>query len=73
MNRNPRLLGALTLASTLVALAFAWGGLHKLRAVPVVARDGTMPRLRASIAGESMVGMIVLLVAAILVNANPPG
>jgi copper transport protein len=58
---------------SLVALAFAWGGLHKLRAVPVVARDGTMPRLRASIAGESMVGMIVLLVAAILVNANPPG
>jgi copper transport protein len=56
----------------LVALAFAWGGLHKLRAVPVVAHDGTVPRLRASLAGESMVGMIVLLVAAILVNANPP-
>jgi copper transport protein len=58
---------------SLVALAFAWGGLHKLRAVPVVARDGTLPWLRASIAGESMVGMIVLLVAAILVNAKPPG
>lgn len=57
----------------LVALAFAWGGLHKLRAVPVVARDGSVPRLRASLAGESMVGMIVLLVAAFLVNANPPG
>ena len=56
----------------LVALAFAWGGLHKLRAVPVVARDGTLPRLRASLAGESMVGMIVLLVAAFLVNAKPP-
>ena len=58
---------------SLVALAFAWGGLHKLRAVPVVAGDGAVPRLRASIAGESMVGMIVLLVAAILVNSNPPG
>jgi copper transport protein len=57
----------------LVGLAFAWGGLHKLRAVPVVARNGTLPRLRASLAGESIVGMIVLLVAAILVNANPPG
>jgi copper transport protein len=57
----------------LVALAFAWGGLHKLRAVPVIERGGALPRLRASIAGESMVGMIVLLVAAILVNANPPG
>ena len=56
----------------LVALAFAWGGLHKLRAVPVVERNGTVPRLRASLAGESMVGMIVLLVAAILVNAKPP-
>jgi copper transport protein len=56
----------------LVGLAFAWGGLHKLRAVPVVARDGTVPRLRASLAGESMIGMIVLLVAAFLVNAKPP-
>ena len=56
----------------LVALAFAWGGLHKLRAVPTVARDGAVPRLRASLAGESMVGMIVLLVAAFLVNAKPP-
>ena len=56
----------------LVALALAWGGLHKLRAVPVVARDGTVPRLRASLAGESMIGMIVLLVAAFLVNAKPP-
>ncbi len=56
----------------LVALAFAWGGVHKLRAVPVVARDGTVRRLRASLAGESMVGMIVLLVAAFLVNAKPP-
>jgi copper transport protein len=57
----------------LVALAFAWGGFHKTRAIPVVARDGMLPRLRASLAGESMVGMIVLLAAAFLVNANPPG
>ena len=58
---------------SLVALAFAWGGLHRLVAVPAVAAGGTLPRLRASLLGESMVGMIVLLVAAILVNANPPG
>ena len=57
---------------SLVALAFAWGGLHKLRAVPAVAHGATMPRLRASLAGESMIGMIVLLVAAFLVNAKPP-
>jgi copper transport protein len=56
----------------LVGLAFAWGGLHKLRAVPAITRDGTVPRLRASLAGESMIGMIVLLVAAFLVNAKPP-
>ena len=58
---------------SLVALAFAWGGLHRLVAVPAVERGGMVPRLRASLLGESMVGMIVLLVAAVLVNANPPG
>jgi len=56
----------------LVALAFAWGGLHKLVAVPAVERAGVLPRLRASLVGESMVGMSVLLVAAILVNSKPP-
>jgi copper transport protein len=58
---------------SLVALAFAWGGLHRVVAVPAVSRGGAVPRLRASLLGESMVGMIVLLVAAVLVNANPPG
>ena len=57
----------------LVAAAFAWGGLHKVLVVPRVASGGTVPRLRASLIGESMVGMSVLLAAAILVNANPPG
>ena len=57
----------------LVVLALAWGGLHKVLVVPQVARGGTVPRLRASLIGESMVGMSVLLLAAILVNANPPG
>ena len=56
----------------LVALALAWGGLHKMLAVPAVERGGFVPRLRASLLGESMVGMAVLLVAAILVNAKPP-
>jgi len=56
----------------LVALALAWGGLHRLVAVPAVERGGLLPRLRASIVGESMVAMTVLLVAAILVNAKPP-
>ena len=56
----------------LVGLAFAWGGLHRLVAVPAAANGRVLPRLRASLVGESMVGMIVLLVAAVLVNAKPP-
>jgi copper transport protein len=58
----------------LVSLALAWGGLHKLVAVPAVARDGdnALPRLRGSLLGESMVGMAVLLAAAVLVDAKPP-
>jgi copper transport protein len=58
----------------LVALAFAWGGLHKLVALPAVARDseGALARLRGSLVGESMVGMAVLLAAAVLVDAKPP-
>ena len=58
----------------LVSLAFAWGGLHKLVAVPAVSRGGggVLPRLRGSLLGESMVGMAVLLAAAVLVNAKPP-
>jgi copper transport protein len=57
----------------LVGLALAWGGLHRLVAVPAVAHGGVLRRLRASLVGESMVGMAVLLVAAFLVNGNPPG
>jgi copper transport protein len=58
----------------LVSLAFAWGGLHKLVAVPAVARGGerALPRLRGSLLGESMVGVAVLLAAAVLVDAKPP-
>jgi copper transport protein len=56
----------------LVLLAFAWGGLHKLVVVPAVAQGRVGGRLRRSLMGESMVGMAVLLVAAVLVNTNPP-
>jgi copper transport protein len=55
---------------TLVALALMWGAAHKFLAAPrVSSRSG---RLRGSLVGESMVGMAVLLVAAILVDAQPP-
>jgi copper transport protein len=58
----------------LVSLALAWGGIHKLVAVPAVARGSTglFGRLQRSLIGESMVGMAVLLAAAILVDAKPP-
>ena len=58
----------------LVSLAFAWGALHKLVAVPAVARgsERALPRLRGSLLGESMVGMAVLLAAAVLVDVKPP-
>jgi copper transport protein len=58
----------------LVALALAWGGLHKLVAVPAVAAGnvGIFGRLQRSLIGESMVGMAVLLAAAVLVDSSPP-
>jgi copper transport protein len=58
----------------LVALALAWGGLHKVVAVPRVDRGspGVLARLQRSLVGESMVGMAVLLAAAVLVDAQPP-
>jgi copper transport protein len=58
----------------LVALAVAWGGLHRVLAVPAVARgaDGLFARLPRSVLGESLAGMAVLLVAAVLVDSKPP-
>jgi copper transport protein len=58
----------------LVALALAWGGLHRVIAVPAVARggDGIFARLPRSVLGESLAGMAVLLVAAVLVDSKPP-
>jgi copper transport protein len=58
----------------LVALALAWGGLHRLIAVPEIARggDGLFARLPSSVLGESLAGMAVLLVAAVLVDSKPP-
>jgi copper transport protein len=56
----------------LVTVAFAWGGVHKLLVAPTLARGSAGGRLRRSLIGESMVGMAVLLVAAVLVDTNPP-
>jgi copper transport protein len=58
----------------LVAVALAWGGLHRVLAVPAVERgaDGLFARLPRSVLGESLAGMAVLLVAAVLVDSRPP-
>jgi putative copper export protein len=58
----------------LVSLALAWGGVHRLLAVPQVARggEGLFPRLPRSVLGESFAGMAVLLAAAVLVDSKPP-
>jgi copper transport protein len=54
----------------LVALALGWGGAHKFLAAPRV--SATSGRLRRSLLGESMVGVAVLLAAAVLVDSQPP-
>jgi len=58
----------------LVATAVAWGGLHHFLVRPRLARasDSFLDRVGASIAGESLIGIAVLLVAAVLVDSNPP-
>jgi copper transport protein len=59
---------------SLVATALAWGGAHHFLVRPRLAEagEGFLGRLGASIAGESLVGIAVLLVAAVLVDSNPP-
>jgi copper transport protein len=59
---------------SLVALALAWGGVHRVFVVPRVAKGsgGFLPRISRSVLGESFAGMAVLLVAAILVDSKPP-
>lgn len=59
----------------LVALALLWGGFHHTFVRPVVeqpGRDGFVGRLQRSLLGESAVVAAVLLLAAILVNSEPP-
>lgn len=58
----------------LVALALSWGGVHHVFVRPrLMRRRAHEPRtLGRSLLGESAVGMAVLLVAAVLVNSDPP-
>jgi copper transport protein len=59
----------------LVGLALTWGALHHFVARPALERDAGGPilsRLPRSLAGESAVGVAILLAAAVLVDSKPP-
>jgi copper transport protein len=56
----------------LVAFALAWGGVHHVFVRPRIERGGAPAGLTRSLAGESAVGIAILLVAAVLVDSNPP-
>lgn len=59
----------------LVCVALAWGGFHKFVIAPALARgtsSGFLSRIGRSLAGEMLIGVAVLLVAAILVDSRPP-
>jgi copper transport protein len=58
----------------LVSLALLWGAFHKFVVAPALERadDGFLTRIGRSMAGESIVGVAVLLAAAVLVDSKPP-
>ena len=58
----------------LVALVLAWGAVHRFFVRPALASagDGFLVRVGRSVVGESLAGIAVLLVAAVLVDSKPP-
>jgi putative copper export protein len=58
----------------LVCLALTWGAFHHFVVRPALERAdvGFLGRIGRSLAGESLVGIAVLLVAAVLVDSKPP-
>jgi copper transport protein len=58
----------------LVLFALMWGALHHFVVRPALARAdaGFLRRIGGSLAAESLVGVAVLLVAAVLVDSKPP-
>jgi copper transport protein len=61
----------LLLKMAIVVLALAWGGMHHFVVRPRLEAGGA-PRVRASLVGEALVALVVLLVAAALTNGSPP-
>jgi copper transport protein len=63
---------ALLVKIAVVCVALGWGAVHHFVVRPRVER-GEAPRgIRRSLLGESTVAILVLLLAAVLVNARPP-
>jgi len=58
----------------LVCLALAWGAFHHYVVRPSLDRGdaGFLTRIGRSLLGETLVGVAVLLVAAVLVDSKPP-
>ena len=58
----------------LVSVALLWGAFHKFVIGPALERadTGFLTRIGRSLVGESLVGVAVLLLAAILVDSKPP-
>jgi copper transport protein len=58
----------------LVCFALIWGAFHHFVVAPALERadTGFLTRIGRSLAGESLVGVAVLLVAAVLVDSKPP-
>jgi putative copper export protein len=58
----------------LVGFALLWGAFHHFLVRPALERSSGpfVSRVGRSLVGESMVGMTVLLLAAILVDSRPP-
>jgi copper transport protein len=63
---------ALLVKIAIVCVALSWGAAHHFFVAPRIERGETPGTLRRSLIGESMVAMLVLLVAAVLVNERPP-
>jgi copper transport protein len=56
----------------LVMLALSWGGFHHFVVRPRLDRPAVARRLPRSLAGEAIVAVSILLLAAILVDSKPP-
>jgi len=58
----------------LVCVALAWGAFHHFAVRPALVRadSGFLSRIGRSLIGEGLVGIAVLLVAAVLVDSRPP-